>query len=89
MPTLTEAGYPDSDVPIWYSIMAPAGLPKDLITSFNRKMVEIAKTEDMVKRLREVSVICPTQTPEEISAFLEVDFAANAALIKAANIKLD
>ena len=89
VPTLTEAGYPNSDVPIWYSIQAPAGVPKEIIATFNRKIVEIAKTDDMIRRLREVSVICPTQTPEEIMAFTEADFASNGKLIREANVKLD
>ncbi len=89
VPTLTEAGYPNSDVPIWYSIQAPAGVPKEIIATFNRKIVELAKTDDMVRRLREVSVICPIQTPEEVAAFTEADFASNGKLIRDANVKLD
>ena len=88
-PTLTEAGYPESDVPIWYSMQAPAAVPKDIVATFNRRIVEIAKTEEMIRRLREVSIICPTQTPEEIAAFMEADFAANGKLIRDANVKLD
>ncbi len=89
VPTLTEAGYPNSDVPIWYSIQAPAGVPKEIIATFNRKIVELAKTDDMIRRLREVSVICPIQTPEEVAAFTEADFASNGKLIRDANVKLD
>lgn len=89
VPTLTEQGYPDSDVPIWYSLQAPAGVSKEIISILNKKVVELAKTDDMVRRLREVSVICPIQTPEEITAFTEVDFASNGKLIREANVKLD
>ena len=89
VPTLTEAGYPNSDVPIWYSIQAPAGVPKEIIATFNRKIVELAKTDDMIRRLREVSVICPIQTPEEVAAFTEADFASNGKLIREANVKLE
>ena len=89
VPTLTEAGYPNSDVPIWYSIQAPAGVPKEIIATFNRKIVELAKTDDMIRRLREVSVICPIQTPEEVAAFTEADFASNGKLIRDAKVKLD
>ncbi len=88
-PTLTEAGYPDSDVPIWYAVQAPSAVSKDIIATFNRKIVEIARTDDMIRRLREVSVICPTQTPEEIVAFSEVDFVSNGKLIREANVKLE
>ena len=31
IPTLTELGFPNSDVPSWYSIQAPAGTPADII----------------------------------------------------------
>lgn len=89
VPTLTEAGYPDSDVPIWYSIQAPTGVPKEIISIFNRKIVELARTDDMIRRLRDVSVICPTQTLEEIMAFTEADHAANATLIREAKVRLD
>lgn len=87
--TLTELGYPNSDVPIWGAIEVPRGTPKDIIQTLNAKMVEIAKSEDMVRRLREISVICPTMTPEEIAAFTEQDYAANGQLIRDANVRLE
>ena len=89
VPTLTQAGYPDSDVPIWGSIQAPTGVSKDIIATLSQKMIEIAKSEDMIRRLRDISIICPTQTPEEIVALTETDFAANGKLIREANVKLD
>ncbi|MBS0244731.1 MAG: tripartite tricarboxylate transporter substrate binding protein, partial [Proteobacteria bacterium] len=52
VPTLTEAGYPNSDVPIWYSILAPGGTPKDIIAKLNAKVIEIAKTDEMKARMR-------------------------------------
>jgi tripartite-type tricarboxylate transporter receptor subunit TctC len=87
--TLTELGYPESDVPIWGAIEVPRGTPKDIIQTLNAKMVEIAKSEDMVRRLREISVICPTMTPEEIANFTETDYVANGKLIREANVRLE
>jgi tripartite-type tricarboxylate transporter receptor subunit TctC len=89
VPTLAEAGLPDADVPIWYTVFAPTGTAPDIIATFNRKAVEIAKTPEMIARMREISVIVPSQTPAEIAAFRDEDSAANAALIKAANVKLE
>jgi tripartite-type tricarboxylate transporter receptor subunit TctC len=43
VPTLTEAGYPNSDVPLWFSIWAPAGVPKPIVDALHAKMTEIAK----------------------------------------------
>jgi tripartite-type tricarboxylate transporter receptor subunit TctC len=89
VPTLTEAGVPNADVPIWYAVYAPAGTPKEIIDSFNKKAVEIANTPEMKTRMQEINVIVPPQTPEEIEKFRVADSAANAELIKAANVKLE
>lgn len=89
VPTLTEAGYPNADVPLWFSILAPAGTPRAIITTLNTKITEIAGTGDMIRRLREISVVAPTQTPEEIAAFLETDYVENGKVIREANIKLN
>lgn len=87
--TLTELGYPNSDVPIWAAIQVPRGTPKDIIQTLSTKMIEIAKSEDMIRRLREINVICPTMTPEEIAAFTEKDYASNGELIRSANVKME
>ncbi len=89
VPTLTELGYPDSDVPIAYMICAPAGTPKDIVQKFNAKLVEIAKSDEMIAKMRAINVIVPPQTPEEMRAWIQEDTKRNADLIKAANIKLE
>jgi tripartite-type tricarboxylate transporter receptor subunit TctC len=89
VPTLTELGYPDSDVPIWYLMVAPAGTPKEIVQKLNAKLVEIAKTDEMIAKMRAINVIVPPQTPDEVRAYLVEDTKRNAELIKAANIKLE
>ena len=89
VPTLTELGVKDADEPVWYAIYAPAGMPQAIIDKLNDKCVEIAMTDDMKKRMRDISVEMPIQTPKEIAEFLKKDLALNAELVKAANIKLE
>jgi tripartite-type tricarboxylate transporter receptor subunit TctC len=89
VPTLTELGITGADVPNWFSILAPAGTPKDIIAKFNAKIVEIAKTEDMKAKMLAVNAVVPLQTPQEKAAHLVQDIKASAELIQAANIKLD
>jgi tripartite-type tricarboxylate transporter receptor subunit TctC len=88
-PTLTELGLNGADEPIWYCVWAPAGTPKDIVDTLNARIVEIAKTDDMKQRMREISVNIPIQTPAQIAEFMKGDIAANAEVIKAANIKLE
>ena len=87
-PTLTEVGYPHSDVPIWYSIWAPTGTSADIVARMNAKMLDIARTPEMVQRMREISTIGTPQTPAEMLAFYEADWAGNGALIREAKITL-
>lgn len=89
VPTLTEAGFPNADVPIWYSLQAPAGTPRDIITRLNAKIVETAQTDDMIRRMREINIVVPIQTPEEIAIYRDADMEANAKLVREANIRLD
>jgi tripartite-type tricarboxylate transporter receptor subunit TctC len=89
VPTLTEVGYPDSDVPIWYSLQAPAGTPKEIIEKLNAKVVEIAASDDMKARMRAINVVVPLQTPEQLAQHLVADIKATDELIRNANIKLE
>ena len=89
VPTLTELGHPNSDVPVWYSIQAPAGTPDDIVAKFHAKIVEIAKSDDMIKRMRDINVVVPVQTRAEMAEYLANDIKANTQVIKAADIKLE
>jgi tripartite-type tricarboxylate transporter receptor subunit TctC len=89
VPTLTELGIANADVPIWYSIWAPAGTPKAIVEKLNAKMVEIAKSDEMKARMRSINVVVPPQSPEEMAQLLVDDTARNAEIIKAADIKLE
>ena len=88
-PTLTELGITGADEPIWYCTFTPKGTPKAIIDKLNAKMLEIANSDDMKQRMREVSADVPPQKPEEIADFMKKDFATNAELIKIANVKLE
>ena len=88
VPTMTEAGFPDSDVPIWFSAWAPAGTSKEIIAIFNHKLVELSRAPEMTQRLREMSFMPAIQTPEEVGAFFNKDWDANALVIREAKITL-
>jgi tripartite-type tricarboxylate transporter receptor subunit TctC len=88
-PTLTECGYPGSDMISWYSIWAPAGTPPDIIAKFNARIAEIGRSDDMKRKLQVMSAVDVVDTPEGTGKFLAEELQRNAELIKAANIKLE
>jgi tripartite-type tricarboxylate transporter receptor subunit TctC len=88
-PTLTEVGYPNSDLPSWYAIWAPVGVPADVVEKLHTRVVEIIKGEPMQEKLRQISGAPRIQTREQMAQFLIDDMKNNAELIKAANVKLE
>jgi len=88
-PTLTECGYPNSDMISWYAIYAPAGTPADIIQKFNAAIAKIGGGAEMKKKLQTISAVEVVDKPEETSKFLAEEIQRNAELIKAANIKLE
>jgi tripartite-type tricarboxylate transporter receptor subunit TctC len=89
VPTLTELGYPNSDVPIWFSLWAPVGTPKEILQRLNEEIVKHSKTAEMKERLRLAGAAPVIQSLDEIAAFRDADSKQMADLIKAANIKIE
>jgi tripartite-type tricarboxylate transporter receptor subunit TctC len=89
VPTLTELGIKDSDVPIWFTLWAPDDTPAAIVNAINAKAKEIASNAAMQARMREISVVMPIQTPDEIKKHLAEDLARNREIVKAANIRID
>ena len=88
-PTLTEAGYPDSDVPLWFSIWTPAGVPQPILASLHAKVTEISKAPDVPARLMLTGMLPVVSTQAELVTFLDGERKATSDLIKSANIKLE
>ncbi|MFM9850079.1 MAG: hypothetical protein ACKVP3_23350, partial [Hyphomicrobiaceae bacterium] len=72
------------------AVLTGALLSKDIIRALNGKMIELAKTQEMKATLwAAANAIAPLQTPEDMAKHLESDSAANAEVIKAANVKIE
>jgi tripartite-type tricarboxylate transporter receptor subunit TctC len=89
VPTLKELGIEGADVPSWYSIWAPAGTPKEIITKFNAALRPISEDQEFRGRMRQINVEVPYQTPEQMAEHLAADTKQMAELIRLSNIKLE
>ncbi len=89
VPTMKELDIMDAEIPVWFSLWAPAGTPKDIREKLNARMAEIAKTDDMKVRMLAVNVVVPEQSTEDMRKFLAADIARNKEVIARNNIKVD
>lgn len=89
LPTYAEAGLPGYDPKNWLGVLAPAGTPGAIITRLSAEVAKILAMPDIREKLIN-SGMEPFHTgPEKMAAQMRSDYAENAKVIKAANIKID
>jgi len=90
VPTFKEQGYPGvGEASGWYAVLAPAGTPKDLVTSLNRDFAEAMNSPDVVAELERQGLRVRTGPPDELQRLVGNMLARWKALASAAGIEQD
>lgn len=89
LPTTEEAGVPNSAQPFWVGMGMPAKTPRDLVARVHAETVKALNSPEIKARWTNLNQDVRILAPEQFDAFLRDDLASNAALVKAANIKLN
>ena len=70
-PTFAEAGLPDFVSTGWFGIIAPRGVPQEVVTKLNAAFVEALKDPEIVKRIQALGSDPMPMTPSEFAAFID------------------
>jgi tripartite-type tricarboxylate transporter receptor subunit TctC len=89
VPTLIESGFPDFDIDAWTGVVAPAGVPADIVAKLNGAINAGLKSDASKATLAKFSAIAATGTPDDFRAFLATEVPRWAALVKLAGAKAD
>ncbi len=89
VPTLTECGLKDADVPAWFALYAPGGTPKEIVERLHGKIYELSKTAEVRAKLQQVACVPIVQTLPDLQKYWEADHVRTAELVKLANIKFE
>jgi tripartite-type tricarboxylate transporter receptor subunit TctC len=89
LPTFAEAGVSGYEVNAWYSVHAPAGVPKYIVARTNAELVRILKLADIQERLKVLGSEGVGNTPEEFAKFVRAESAKYAKAIRDAGIKVE
>ena len=88
LPTIAEMGVPGYEAVQWYSLVGPAGLPRDIVMKMHAAVLRGLQDAGVKKRLAEDGAEpTPNATPEEFGAMLKSETAKWAKVVKAAGIK--
>ncbi|MSP97033.1 MAG: tripartite tricarboxylate transporter substrate binding protein [Betaproteobacteria bacterium] len=89
VPTFAEAGFSDFKVSVWWGVMGPAAMPKEIVTQLNREIVAGLVSPEMKERLQTMSAQPIGGTPEQFAVFFAAETKRWAPIVKASGAKAD
>ncbi|MGH8617261.1 MAG: Bug family tripartite tricarboxylate transporter substrate binding protein [Burkholderiales bacterium] len=87
VPTMLEAGLPGYNASTWYSLVAPAGTPRDMVTRINQATVKALRSQDLLDSFAASDTVVMIMTPEQTTDFARSEIAKWAKVVKAAGVK--
>lgn len=89
VPTVAEAGVPGYESVGWFGLVAPARTPAAVVSKINAAVVAVLADPQTQAGIRKLGVEPAASTPDEFAAFIRSEIDKWAAVIKAANIKIN
>jgi tripartite-type tricarboxylate transporter receptor subunit TctC len=89
VPTAAESGMPEFEVDTWYGVLAPAGVPREIVARLNGDLVRIMRAPEMRERLAPMGIQPLASTPEEFGAFLQNEVARWGKVVREAGAQVE
>lgn len=89
IPTISEAGLPGYRCATWFGVVAPAGVPKEIIARLNAVINKAVNTPEVTGSLNKQGIDVETNTPEQFAAFIRSEIEQNLKLVRSAGIKAE
>jgi len=89
VPTMAEAGYPETNVASWYGYCVPKGTPQDIVDKIVAAFAVTMKDASVRSQLeKQITQVMEPKTAAELQAMYAADAEKYAAIIKEANIHI-
>ena len=89
VPTLAESKFAAAEVSSWYGVLAPAGTPEAILARLNAEVVKALQSPEVRESLTGEGGEVLGGTPIEFAAFLMVEQAKWARVVKDSGVKVD
>jgi tripartite-type tricarboxylate transporter receptor subunit TctC len=87
VPTIAEAGLPGFDTGVWWGVLGPAGLPRDITKKLAKDCADAVNTPAVKARLIALGATPVGSSPEQFAALIRADYEKWGPIIKAAGIR--
>jgi tripartite-type tricarboxylate transporter receptor subunit TctC len=89
VPTFIEQGIPGLVGSTWASMIAPAGIPRDIVQRMSDEVSRIIRSEETRAKLDAMGTFAEGSTPETCDAFIATETTKWAKVIKDAGVTLE
>jgi tripartite-type tricarboxylate transporter receptor subunit TctC len=89
VPTMIESGIPDYIITFWSGVVAPAGVPAEIVNRLNTAINDGLSSASVRENLAKVGSEASPGTPQEFADFIAAETKKWSAVAKMAGISLD
>jgi tripartite-type tricarboxylate transporter receptor subunit TctC len=89
VPTMTELGYPDSNLTSQFGIFAPGRTPEAIVRRLNAEINKALAAPDMTDRLVKLDNVPSPASVEQFAKTVRSEYDANARIVAKAHIRAD
>ena len=89
VPSLADAGVKAIDVDIWYALLGPAGLPREVVALLNDELAAILRDPETRAGLLKQGLSPQTGTPAELTKLIEADLDRWGRVVRETRITAD
>jgi tripartite-type tricarboxylate transporter receptor subunit TctC len=89
LPTISESGLTGYDRSTWFGVVAPAGVPRDIIARLHAVIGKVVDTPEMKASFNKQGLEPQPGTPEQFAAFIRGEIAQNAKVIRFSGTKTE
>ncbi len=89
VPTVIESGVADFDVSVWYSILAAANTPPQIVQRLHSEFVRVLRTPDVKEKIESYGYDIVGSTPAEADAFIRSEIVRWAKVVRDSGVTVN
>lgn len=89
VPTIGEAGVPGFDVTIWFGVLVPAAVPRELVARLYGDIAKAVQTPDTKAKFAALGAEVAGSSPEQFAQQIRADIAKWAKVVKDSGARID
>jgi tripartite-type tricarboxylate transporter receptor subunit TctC len=89
LPTIAESGFPGYDAYPWFGMLAPAGVPRDVIARLASEITAAVSVPEVAERIRAFSLEPTPIGPDGLAQLMRSDYEKWRGVVRDAQIKVE